>query len=362
MSSDAQMMDAYQLVTPGCAPQWRRVPVPVPTSDGVVLEVSAAGLCHSDLTIMAIGPEQFHLPLPLTLGHECAGRVVAVGENVTSIRIGDSVAVAGAWGCGKCRACSRGAENYCPSGGTLYRPGKDLIRPPGGGAPGALADFISVPHERHLVDIEDLNPSIAAPLTDAGVTAYHAIARILPTLQSESVVLVIGVGGLGHLALQVLRASTSATVVALDSDRALAGSSITWGADYFTSDDDDVAELINVLTKGDGATSIIDFVASPTTVDLTLRVAGPASSVVLVGLGGGRIPMSFETVPAGLSVSVTRWGSRSDLAAVIDLARRGVLIPEITTFPPREVDAAYRALRSGQVTGRAVVVRSSQTE
>jgi propanol-preferring alcohol dehydrogenase len=125
-------------------------------------------------------------------------------------RLGTDVVVYGTWGCGMCWHCAQGMENYCSRAAELG------IRPPGLGAPGALAEYMIVDSVRHLVPIGDLNPTTAVPLTDAGLTPYHAIKRSMAKLRAGSTAVVTGSGGLGHIAIQLLRHLSPARVVALD--------------------------------------------------------------------------------------------------------------------------------------------------
>ena len=120
------------------------------------------------------------------------------------------MAVYGPWGCGRCHTCATGAEQYCEVAADRE------IRPPGLGAPGSMAEFMLVDDARHLVPLRGLAPAQAAPLTDAGLTPYHAIKPSLPKLVPGSTAVVIGVGGLGHLAIRMLRALSSCQVIALD--------------------------------------------------------------------------------------------------------------------------------------------------
>ena len=150
---------------------------------------------------------------PFTLGHENAGWVHKVGEGVTHLELGQPVAVYGAWGCGTCARCQLGMETYCEN-----LPGAPV---PGGGGglglDGGVAELMLVPSSRHLLPLPDgLDPVHAAPLTDAGLTPYHAVRRSLSKLTPGSTAVVIGVGGLGHLAIQILKATTAARVVAVD--------------------------------------------------------------------------------------------------------------------------------------------------
>lgn len=168
-------MKAVQYRRVGHVPEVVEVPVPEPGPGQVLLRVTAAGLCHSDLAVMGWPEEQFPYPLPMTLGHEGVGTVAAVGSGVTAVVAGDDVAVYGPWGCGHCHNCAQGKENCCPRAAGLG------ILPPGLGSPGALAEYLLVGSPRHLVPLNGLDPVQAAPLTDAGLTPYHAIGRHCPS-------------------------------------------------------------------------------------------------------------------------------------------------------------------------------------
>src|SRR3954451_18649250 len=203
-------MRAVQYRTIGSQPEVVDVPTPDPGPGQVRLRVTAAGLCHSDSFIMALPEEQYGYGLPLTLGHEGAGVVDALGEGVSGVEVGEPVAVYGPWGCGLCHACATGAENYCQHAASLG------IAPPGLGSPGALAEYMIVDDVRHLVPLGDLDPVATVSLTDAGLTPYHAIVSSLGAPPAGSTAVVIGAGGLGHVGIQILRAITGARVVALD--------------------------------------------------------------------------------------------------------------------------------------------------
>ncbi|HEY3486278.1 MAG TPA: alcohol dehydrogenase catalytic domain-containing protein, partial [Ilumatobacteraceae bacterium] len=162
-------MRALQLTGWQQPPEIREVPEPEPGPGQVVVRVGGAGACHSDLHIM----DEFvdgMLPavLPFTLGHENAGWVHALGAGVEGLEVGQPVAVYGPWGCGRCHRCRQGLENYCER--------QAEVGPPGGGLglDGGMAKLLLVPSARSLVPLGDLDPAEAAPLTDAGLTPYHA--------------------------------------------------------------------------------------------------------------------------------------------------------------------------------------------
>src|SRR5690606_21153569 len=196
------------LTDPGSAAV-REVDDPEPGPGEVLLKVSGAGVCHSDLHILHA--EEALFPTPMTLGHEVAGTIRGIGDGVTGWDEGTPVLVHPVWGCGRCRQCVLGAENYCEAHPRSTVPG------PGLGRDGGMADLVAVP-ARHLVPLGDLDLVEAAPLTDAGLTPYHAISLSRSRIAASSTVVVIGIGGLGHLAVQILRATSGATIVALDTD------------------------------------------------------------------------------------------------------------------------------------------------
>jgi alcohol dehydrogenase, propanol-preferring len=204
-------MRAFQLTAWKSPPELPEVPDPEPGPGQVVVRIAAAGACHSDLHLMHdFDGGLVSFALPFTLGHENAGFVEAVGAGVDHLAPGEPVAVYGSWGCGRCRRCHLGAENYCERAAELDGAGGGL------GFDGGMAPLMLVPHARWLVPLGDLEPVDAAPLTDAGLTPYHAIKRSLHLLHGGSTAVVIGAGGLGHLAVQILKATSAATVVAVD--------------------------------------------------------------------------------------------------------------------------------------------------
>ncbi|MCE9516729.1 MAG: alcohol dehydrogenase catalytic domain-containing protein, partial [Mycobacterium sp.] len=201
-------MRALRMVACGQDPELMEVPDPTPGPGEVVVRVGAAGACHSDLHVLYELDVSAVWDLPMTLGHETAGWVHAVGRGVTEVSEGDAVAVYGAWGCGFCAHCAVGVENYCE------RP--SLVGGGGLGANGGMADYLLVPHQRHLVRLPDgLDPVTGAPLTEAGLTPYHAIRRSWPKHTPDATAVLIGVGGLGHVAIQIARATTAAQVIAV---------------------------------------------------------------------------------------------------------------------------------------------------
>ena len=343
-------MRAVQYRTIGAEPEVVEIPSPEPGPGQIRLRVTAAGLCHSDWFLMGLPAEQYVYGLPLTLGHEGAGVVDALGDGVRGVAVGDSVAVYGPWGCGLCHACARGAENYCSRAAALG------IAPPGLGAPGAMADFMIVDDVRHLVPLGDLDPVATVSLTDAGLTPYHAIVSSLGALPAGSTAVVIGIGGLGHVGVQILRAITGTTVVALDVSEEKLALAREVGAHHVLPSDASAAAAIRALTRGVGAQAVLDFVGAPPTLEIARQVVAPDGVVQIVGIGGGLMPTGFFSTPMGASVRAPYWGTRPELMEVLDLARIGAVHVEVETYTLDEAPAAYRRLHEGKVRGRAVVV------
>ncbi|MBU3705314.1 MAG: NAD(P)-dependent alcohol dehydrogenase [Mycobacterium sp.] len=342
-------MRALRMVACGQDPELMEVPDPTPGPGEVVVKVGAAGACHSDLHVLYELDVAAVWELPMTLGHETAGWVHAVGKGVTDLAEGDPVAVYGAWGCGSCAHCAVGVENYCE------RP--SLVGGGGLGANGGMADYLLVPHQRHLVRLPDgLDPVTAAPLTDAGLTPYHAIRRSWPKLTPDATAVLIGVGGLGHVAVQIARATTAAQVIAVDIKPDALELARKVGAQHVLASDESTAQSIRDLTGGRGADVVIDFVGATATLELARGVARSMGDVTIVGIAGGEIPVSFFSQPYEVSIATTYWGSRPELVELLALAASGQISAERSIYSLEHGAQAYRDLRDNRVTGRAVVV------
>lgn len=347
-------MRALRLVGWKQEPQLVEVPVPEPGPGQVVVKIGGAGACHSDLHLMHdFEPGLLPWNPPFTLGHENAGWVAAVGSGVTTVAEGDAVAVYGPWGCGTCPRCQLGVETYCenPAGAPVPGGGGGL------GLDGGMAEYLLVPAARHLVPLPDgLEPSVAAPLTDAGLTPYHAVRRSWSKLPPGSTAVVIGVGGLGHLAVQIVKATTAARVIAVDTRQEALDLAVAHGADATLLSGPDTVTAIRELTGGLGADVLLDFVGATPTLELARGAARMLGDVTIVGIGGGSVPVSFFSQPYEVSIQTTYWGTRPELIELFDLAARGLVHSKVTTYALDDAVQAYADLAAGKVTGRAVVV------
>jgi alcohol dehydrogenase, propanol-preferring len=341
-------MKAVRFVETGRPPEVIDVPTPAPGPGQVLLKVGGAGVCHSDLHIL---DENLGLRGPFTLGHENAGWIAGVGSGVEGSSEGDPVAVYGPWGCGRCRTCQTSAENYCEDHASLGTMGGGL------GSDGGMAEYMIVPSPRLLVPLQGLDPVAAAPLSDAALTPYHAIKAALPLLTPEATVLVVGIGGLGHMAVQILQTLTPATLIAGDIDDAKLAHARQLGVKHTinTRDGKAATEQIRDLAGPRGITVALDCVGAQPTVDLCASVVGRNSRMTVVGLGGGTIRYAANQPPYGCQVTIPYWGSRAELMEVIALAAAGRIHAEVETFALEQAVEVYQRLRVGKIRGRAVL-------
>ena len=168
--------------------------------------------------------------------------------------------------------------------------------------------------------------------------------------------MVIGVGGLGHLAVQIIKATTAARVVAVDTRAEALELAERSGADLVLRAGDRTTEAVRAATGGRGADVVLDFVGSDTTLAQGAAAARRMGDLTVVGVAGGTLSLAFFAVPYELSVQTVYWGTRPELVEVLDLAARGLLTAVTTTFPLDHAMDAYRRLQDGSVVGRAVIV------
>jgi len=340
-------MKAYRMTEWQAPAEFCDVDLREPGPGEVLVKVAGAGVCHSDLHVMDMPAGALLYPLPFTLGHENTGWVERVGQGVDGLAPGEPVIVYSVWGCGRCGACRVGAENYCEKA--------PLFSGCGLGRDGGMASHMLVPAARFLCPLGDLDPRQAAPLTDAGLTTYHAVMRSLSLLRPGSTAVVIGAGGLGQMAIQILKALSPARVVAVDllPDKLAAATSL--GADAVIVADDRAAERVRDLTRGAGAELVLDIVGSDATLQLAVSVARRLGHLTVVGIAGGSLPFSYLGVPTELSVASIFYGSIPELTEVVTLAQAGKLRPQVELFPLDQAPQVYDRLREGKIHGRAVI-------
>jgi alcohol dehydrogenase, propanol-preferring len=312
----------------------------------VRIAVTAAGLCHSDVNVLdgLVGRDWKR---PFTLGHEVAGTVTEVHADADPSWLGAQCVVYAPTGCMECSRCLQDAWNYCTRRTPSSEAGVGL------GGDGGLAEQMVV-HPRRLLRAKGVEPAVAAVLTDAGLTAFHAAAQVRHR-GSAAPIVVIGIGGLGHLALQVLRHASNAPLVAVDRREEARDLALNSGADYFCTPAELPEALLDVDTSG-GAGAALDFVGTDSTMSLSASVLLPDSDLVIVGSSGGRLTVGKDEtgLARGMRIHFPSWGTRSELQQVLELAQDGVLRPVVSTLSLDQVADGLNRLRAGGVLGRLV--------
>ena len=349
------MMQCYQLTGFHQDLGRSEKPRPEPTGTEVLLRVSGAGVCHSDVHLWEgsydLGGDRKlsfadRLKLPLTLGHETAGEVVALGPDATGIALGASC-IACSWiGCRECVACEAGDEHLCTAPRFL-----------GVNRDGGYADYLLVPHPRYLVEIGDLDPVASAPLVCSGLTTYSALRKFGPLLAHQPIA-IIGAGGLGLIALGILKmlGGKGAVVVELDARKREAAMAAGALATIDPRAPDAATQLRRAL--GGGVLGVLDLVGSGETATLAVETLDKGGRLVIVGLFGGAMTLAVPLVPMkALTIQGSYIGSPAELRELVALVRgHGMPTTSIDRRPLAQAAQALDDLRLGKVVGRVVLV------
>jgi NAD+-dependent secondary alcohol dehydrogenase Adh1 len=313
--------------------------------DEVIVRVGGAGLCRTDLhVVQGLWDDALVVEPPYILGHENAGWVEEVGPAVSHLQQGTAVLVLPGVADGVCAVCRRGTDNLCPSL-TWIGIQRD----------GGFADLLKAT-ERNLIALpEGMEPNAAAPLADAGLTAYHAVKRAVGMVEPDGTVVVIGVGGLGHVAVQVIRTLSPLRIVAVevsDVGRQLASD---LEVDEVVDGTSGPVERVEELTGGTGADAVLDFVAEGDVPAQAMAMLRPGGAYLVVGYGGMlEVPtMEFLTEKRVIG---NIGGTSAEMIELLALAARGRIRLETKDYPLDQINEAIAALRDLQVRGRAVLV------
>jgi propanol-preferring alcohol dehydrogenase len=293
---------------------------------GELIEVTACGVCHSDLHVV---DGDYPSPLPLVLGHETTGVHHELGP----------VMVYAPWGCGHCQQCADGLEMICPDATEA-----GLV------VDGGYAERMHVADRRYLARLDGLDPVASAPLACGGLTAFRAVGHALDVLHPRGAAgraLVIGAGGLGQYAIRYLRSLSDADVTAVDLSPGKRDAALAAGAHAAVEEAADPAAF----------DAVIDFVGAQPTLTAAVGAVRRRGIVIAVGLGGGRVPFGFAAVPHEVRLMTSVWGSRSQLDELLALARREPsIVQPVEVLPLSQAQLAHDRLRAGQVAGRVVLV------
>jgi propanol-preferring alcohol dehydrogenase len=331
-------------------------PTPTPQGSQVLLRTLAAGVCHSDIHTwqgwydlgggkrLEMGGRGVNLPL--TLGHEIVGEVVAVGPDAQGVKVGDQRLVYPWIGCGQCKVCQRGREHHCA------RPAFLGIFKNGG-----YSSHVMVPHGRYLLSIGDLAPEQAAPYACSGLTTYSAIRKLDAGVLADEHVVVIGAGGVGLMAVTLLVQLGGRPPVVIEPDASRRAAALAAGA--VAAVDPNAADALAAvrLACGGAVWAVIDCVGAGRTVQTGLDLLTKGGQLVQVGLFGGEITLSTPLVPIrAISLIGSYIGSLAELTELMGMVRERRFKPiPITCRCLDEADAALHDLEQGRVVGRVVL-------
>jgi D-arabinose 1-dehydrogenase-like Zn-dependent alcohol dehydrogenase len=321
-----------------------------PAADGpddVIVEVEGAGWCQTDNHIIeGMWQEYAPQPLPMTLGHENAGTVVEVGENVDIVEAGDRVICHPHMTCGTCRPCRLGEDMYCEN-----------AQFPGLTTDGGFAEYLHT-NERAVIPLPGgVDPADIAPHADAGITAYHAVKKAVAELNPGDHAVVIGVGGLGHIGLQCLDAMSAAEITALDLKAAARDLAADLGAHHTVDPSSvDVAGEIDAITDGVGAQQVIDFVGADVTTGYAPDIVAAGGDHHVVGYGGHIHEPSQALVNGEFAYRGTLVGRYTELQELVALVDRGDVELRTSRYDLDEINTVAERLEHGEIEGRAVIV------
>jgi NAD+-dependent secondary alcohol dehydrogenase Adh1 len=323
--------------------------VPEPQISGpldVVVRIGGAGVCRTDLHILeGQWAEKSGVALPYTIGHENAGWVHAVGDAVTNVAVGDKVILHPLITCGLCRACRFGDDVHCENS---QFPGIDTN--------GGYAEYLRTT-ARSVVRIDDsLQPADVAALADAGLTAYHAVAKAARSLRPGDVCVMIGAGGLGHIGIQVLKAISAATLVVVDRNPAAVRLAVELGADQGIVADGTQIEQVLELTGGHGAEALIDFVGEGGSTKEGVAMLRRAGNYYVVGYGENLDVPTIDLISTEINFIGNLVGSYNDLQELMLLAAQGNVTLHTTKYPLADFQQALDDLDAGLVRGRAILI------
>jgi D-arabinose 1-dehydrogenase-like Zn-dependent alcohol dehydrogenase len=344
-------MLSWQIIEHGKPLQKILSDTPKPQGSEVLVRITRAGVCHSDVHIWEGyfdlgGGKRFYVKErgcvpPFILGHEPFGVIEALGPRARGVRVGQKKIVYPWIGCGKCAVCRAGHDNYCVSG----------IRFLGVSRPGAYSTHLLVPDAKYLVDPAGIDEAFAATLACSGLTAYSAAAK-LPQLGPQERVAVLGCGGLGLIGISVLRAKGVKHVVACDIDDAKLAAAAKLGAKTTLNTKNPAA-----TRELQGIAAAIDFVGSPATAALGIGALRKGGRYIICGLYGGELVHPLPPIAQrAIGIVGSYVGSLQELKEVVSLAKRRKIRPAPMELRPADEAAhALDDLKAGRVLGRIVL-------
>lgn len=343
-------MTALRLTQVGKPLEEADVALPEIGPSDVLIRVAACGICHSDEHYRA-GISKID-PLPVTLGHEVAGRVESVGREVSHVVPGDRVCVHYLVSCGRCDSCGRGFEQFCPQGQMI-----------GKHRDGGYAEFIKAPGRNAFILPNEIPFEVGAIMMCSSATALHALNKA--RLKSGESVAIFGFGGLGFSAVQLARAFGCGEIYVVEINPVKFVSVEKLGAIAIDAREGDPVEQIKGATAGKGVDVSLELVGSPKTMQQAVQCLGVLGRAALVGLTAGSMSIFPYTELINKEVEIIGVSDHlaTELPTLIELARTGKL-----RFPPDtlrlvdldagQINAALGALQSSIDHVRTVIVPS----
>ena len=314
------------------------LPVPNPIEDEVLVQVEASGLCFTDVHIW----KGEHAPpnLPLIMGHEGVGRVVALGPKASRLKVGDRVGIGYVYGaCGHCRDCLTGGENYCPE-----------FDATGYSVQGCFSEYVCVRDQWSNKIPDEINPIEAAPLMCAGAAAYASIKKT--EVQAGDTVVIFGMGGLGQYAVQIAKLM-GLRVIAVDISTKKLVTAKELGADETVIARDTAGKRIIALGGADGC---VNFAPVISTWPMMLEACNPRARIVLTGVPAEEMAFyTYQVVERGLTVVGSSASNRQEMKELLRLAADGKVVGVINDVPFEAINIALQDLIEGRVEGRTVL-------
>ncbi|MFI5683049.1 NAD(P)-dependent alcohol dehydrogenase [Streptomyces sp. NPDC051636] len=325
------------------------VDVPDPQITGpldVIVKIGGAGVCRTDLHILeGQWKDKSGVALPYTIGHENAGWVAEVGQAVTHVKVGDPVILHPLVTCGLCRACRDGDDVHCMNSAF-----------PGIDTDGGYAEYLKT-NARSVVPLApSLEPASVAALADAGLTAYHAVAKAARVLRPGDKAVVIGAGGLGHIGIQVLRALSPVEMIVIDRSPEALALAKELGADHTLVADGSEADRVRDLTAGHGAEAVLDFVGEGGAVETGVACLRRNGNYYVIGYGGHLNVPTIDVISTEINFIGNLVGSYNDLSELMVLAARGKVTLHTQRYPLASFQQALDDLDAGAVRGRAILI------
>jgi D-arabinose 1-dehydrogenase-like Zn-dependent alcohol dehydrogenase len=320
-------------------------PPSITSPEDVLVEIAGAGVCQTDLKLSQ-GKTGFDVSFPQTLGHENAGTVVETGESVTSVAPGDDVLCHNVITCGTCRPCRQQTNDvFCTSASQ-----------PGVTTDGGFAEYM-VTAERAVVPLDGVDPLAVAPYSDAGVTSYHAVKQCLNRLQPGTFAMVVGVGGLGHMAVQLLSELSTATIIAVDIKEEALDLAKTLGASHaINPETEDVADRLKTITDGAGVDQIVDFVGTTSFLSNIPQLIASEGDYYIVGYTGElKLPTS-SFIATEFSIHGSRSGTYAELTELMELVADDRIEMRTKKYELEEITDVLEQLQKGDILGRAILV------